>query len=62
MTGAWVGGLCTVLTAVLKRQSVCAATEKEGLPAAPCTEEPGLALAGRMGCEGSREVKGDGSG
>lgn len=63
MNGAWVGVLCTVLTAILKQQSMCAATDKQGLPAAPCTiEEPGLALAGSMGSEESREVKVDGWG
>lgn len=51
----------TVLTAVLNQQSMCAAAVKQGLPAAPCTsEEPGLALAGCMGSEESREVKVDG--
>lgn len=63
VNGAWVGVLCTVLTAFLKQQSMCAATDKQRLPAAPHTsEEPGLPLAGSMGSEESREVKVDGWG
>lgn len=60
VNGARVGILCIVLTAFLKQQSMCVATDKQGLPAAPCTSvEPGLALAGSMGSEESKEVKVD---